>query len=81
MIDICKIFVDEYKRQPLHNVYLDGQMLKWSDNIVHLGNHLKYHISDDTDVNKKKGDFISSVNRLVAKFGFVQSEVLNKLFF
>ncbi len=43
---------------------------------VHLGNHLKY----DTDVNKTTGYFISSVNRLVAKLGFVQSNVLNKLF-
>ncbi len=54
--------------------------LKWSENIVHIGNHLKYDLSDDTHVNKKKGHFISSVNRLVAKCGFVQSDVLNKLF-
>ncbi len=94
MIDECKTFADEYKvmfnvkkrfvivkTQPLYNVYLDGQdALRWSDNIVHLDNHLKYDLSDDTDMNKK-GDFMSSVSRRVAKFGFVQNELLKKLFF
>ncbi len=60
MIDVCKTFADEYKvifyakLRKLYvynlviikenNIYPDDLDLKRSNNIVHLGNHLKYDL-------------------------------------
>ena len=54
--------------------------LEWRQSVNCLGNLLSYNLKDESDVNNKRGDFIGSVNSLLANFKIVSSNVLNCLF-
>ena len=45
-------------------VNVNGQCIKWKDKVKYLENILTKDICDDADIRAKKGEFISSVNRL-----------------
>ena len=39
----------------------------WRQSVNYLGNLLSYNLKNESDVNSKQGDFIGSVNSLLAK--------------
>ena len=46
----------------------------------HLGNMLNQVLDDSDDIDTKLGNFYVSVNKLLAKFRFLQSDILDVLF-
>ena len=62
------------------DVYLDGNVLKWDNNVKHLGNMLSRDLTDKCDITMKRGKFYSSVNKVISLFGFLHSNVKQKLF-
>ena len=59
------------------DVYLGENKLKWDNKVKHL---LSSTQSDKDDIDFKIYSFIVSVNTLMAKFGFLQSNILDFLF-
>ncbi len=59
---------------------LSGKKILWEKQVNHLGNILCFNLSEEEDINRKKGAFIGNVNKLFCNFGKLQSEVLIKLF-
>ncbi len=51
------------------NVKLFGAMLKWFDNVKHLGNHLESNLSETKDVTMRKSNLIQRVNTLLVTLG------------
>ena len=56
-------------------VYLGSSKLNWCDKVKHLGNYISRSLSDIEDVKYKVSTFIGSVNKLMAKFGDLQSHI------
>ncbi len=65
---------------PQVDITLNGKPLKWVTETKHLGNWIECTLSDDKDCRMKKGQFITSVNKLVNKFGKCPFVVKRKLF-
>ncbi len=61
-------------------VTLNGKKLKWVPKAKHLGNWINNTLECSIDCNEKKGHFISSVNKLMNKFGSSPYVVKRKLF-
>ena len=59
----------------LRNVYLNDVPITWSKSVKYLGIILTHDLSDSADIDKKKGDFISAVNKFNAVFKSVSAEV------
>ena len=62
-----------------YNIMLNGTILTWSDYVKHLGNYVRYDLSEYDEVKSKKRDFIGSLNGVLARFGDATPEVLMKL--
>ena len=52
------------------NVYLNGQLLNWLNQVKHLGHILSCCLSCCADISAKKGSFIGCVNNIQTEFGF-----------
>ena len=50
------------------NILLSGEKLHRSNHVKHLGNTLSHNLSDEIDVQVKRGHFYGFVNILCAKF-------------
>ena len=61
-------------------IYLGSSKLNWCDKVKHLGNYISRSLSDIEDVNYKVSTFIRPLNKLMAKFGDLQSHILENLF-
>ena len=61
---------------PLKNTYV----LKWADEIKHLGNYMNKDCDEVTDCRFKKSLFIGYVNKLRSNFGKMQLSTLISLF-
>ena len=59
---------------------INGCIIKWVDQVRHLGNYVSNNLSDNQDCNIKCATFINSVNKLVGNYGNVSHDVLNRLF-
>ena len=59
---------------------INGSCIKWVDHVRHLGNYVSNDLSDDYDCKMKCATFVNSVNKLIANYGNVQQETLNRLF-
>ena len=59
---------------------MDSSDLLWTDNVVHLGNYVNSACNDDVNCNIKKFFFIGYVNKLMANYGRLQTNVLINLF-
>ena len=77
---VCMVF-ELYKRRRYehYNIVLHGTILQWSDSVKHLGNYIRYDLSESDEIRNKKCDFITSLNGVLAKFGDAIPEVLMKL--
>ena len=67
-----------YSRKPTcrdKNVLLSGEKLHWSNHVKHLGNTLSHNLSDEIDVQVKRGHFYGFVNTLCAKFKCVLGDL------
>ena len=62
------------------DVKLNGKSLKWKDSVPHLGNIVHQSLSDEKDIDLKKREFYSQVNRMVSDFGSVNSVIIAELF-
>jgi hypothetical protein len=62
-----------------YKVYLYDQMLKWNNNVKHLGHTLTCCLRCDKDINIKKGQFIACTNNIVTEFAFAHPNVKSKL--
>ena len=65
---------------PGNKVCLNGEPIKWSTEVKHLGNILTFQMKDEADIKHKRNDFIRRINSLVIHFASVQRRVCNKLF-
>jgi len=61
-------------------VYLDGKMLEWSDEVRHLGNIIMYNLSEQKEINVKRGDLVGRTNVILSNLAFVSPEVKVKIF-
>ncbi len=50
------------------NIMLNGSRLIWSNCVKHLGNYIKYDLSEYEDIRHKKADIIWRVNWLCTKY-------------
>ena len=57
----------------VRNIYLNGAILEWKLNVKYLGNILSHDLSDAADIKRKKGSFITAVNKLNYVFKNVDS--------
>ena len=57
------------------NVLLSGEKLHWSNHVKHLGNTLSHNLSDEIDVQVKRGHFYGLVNTVCAKFKCVLGDL------
>ena len=67
-----------FSRKPTHrdkNVLLSGKKLHRSNNVKHLGNTLSHNLSDEIDVQVKRGHVYGFVNTLCAKFKCVLGHI------
>ena len=62
------------------DVYLGENKLKCYNKVKHLGNFFSSTQSNKTYIDFKINSFIVSVNTLMAKCGFLQSNILDFLF-
>ena len=77
---VCIKFSQVITDNNIADVYLGENKLKWDNKVKHLGNFLSSTQSDKDDIDFKINSFIVSVNTLMAKFGFLQSNILDFLF-
>ena len=77
---VCIKFSKVVTDNNIADVYLGENKLKWDNKVKHLGNFLSSTQSDKDDIDSKINSFIVSVNTLMAKFGFLQSNILDFLF-
>ena len=64
---------------PLRNVTLNGTPVVWKQRIKHLGNIITSDLSDQSDIEYKKGVFVSQVNKMNNKLSAVSSNVKGQL--
>jgi hypothetical protein len=76
---ICIKF-DRKTSQPNIRITLNGEMIKWSDRVTHLGNMLTSRLNDIDDIDRKSNDFIIKINGLLVNFRSVPRSVMNHLF-
>ena len=60
-------------------VNVNGQRIKWKDNVKYLGNILTKDMCDDADIRAKRGEFTGSVNRLNVQFRVVPDQIRIRL--
>ena len=58
---------------PIRPIRLNGVIIDWQHNVKYLGNILSHDLSDAADVKRKKGSFITAVNKLNYVFKNVDS--------
>ena len=64
----------------LPEIKLCGKLMKWEENIKHLGNYLSSHLSEEKEILAKRGDLIGRVNVLLANICGMPDDVLLRLF-
>ena len=95
MLDICSLFADMYDikfnakkslgitfgGQPVMSevLYRGNSRIEWGSSVRHLGNNVNSDMNDKTDYDMKCTSFIGYINKLKAKFGYLQPFVLGKL--
>ena len=60
-------------------VYVNGQSIRWKDNVKYLRNVLACDMCDAADIRMKKGEFIGSVNGLNVQFHVVPNDIRIRL--
>ena len=76
---VCIKFSKVVTDNNIADVYLGENKLKWDNKVKHLGNFVSSTQSDKDDIDSKINSFIVSVNTLMAKFGFLQTNILDFL--
>jgi hypothetical protein len=96
LIDVCYLFGSEYDlvfnecktvcmkfgyNSVNHaDVYMGNTKLTWATKVKHLGNLLNSNLTDSDDIRYKKSCFYGSVNKTLALFGTLPSELVESLF-
>ena len=96
MVNVCEMFGREHcvtfnvaksyaisygpSIPPNHNIHMNGNPIKWLNEVDHLGNHIKNYMNDKQDLGIKTGEFIGRFNNMLANFKQVPQSVLCKLF-
>ena len=65
---------------PNHNIHMNGNPIKWLNEVNYLGNHIKSDMNDKYDLGIRTGEFIGRFNNMLANFKQVPQSVLCKLF-
>ena len=74
----CIKFGNNNKSNP--TLYMSGSQLQWKNEVKHLGNILNSNTDDSSDINYKRGIFYGNVNKLLANFDTIPSNVLDHLY-
>ena len=74
----CIKFGNNNKSNP--TLYMSGSQLQWKNEVKHLGNILNSSTDDSFDINYKRGIFYGNVNKLLANFNTIPSNVLEHLY-
>ena len=96
MLEICVKFANDFdvtfnaqktvgivfnSKRPVEGyAVLNGIRIVWHDRVKHLGNVINALTNDDDDCKAKTGQFIGSVNKLIANFKHVELATRIKLF-
>ena len=59
---------------------MGGSVLTWKHKVKHLGSYIDCDLSDYTDINYKLAIFYSYVNKLLAHFQDLPSNIIDQLF-
>ena len=62
------------------HITLNGKLLSWDTKVKHLGNYITCNLDEVKEINAKKGSFISSMNRVIAKFSGAPFKIKCKIF-
>jgi len=77
---ICMRFRPSWKREagePL--VEIGGVPLKWTNCVRHLGNYVSHDLSEQSEVNRKRGDIFGRVNAVLANFANMPRSVISRI--
>ena len=96
MLSICKSFAEDFNvtfnakktmcikfGSPVtcyDKVNLDGCVVKWVDQVKHLGNTINVKRTDTSDCDIKRHVFNGAVNKLIGNYGALAPDILCKLF-
>ena len=75
---VCTCFTRK-RQMPVFDIYLNGQRLECTEEVKHLGIYMRYDLSTETDILKKRGDFIGRTNHILSKYKGMASEVKCKM--
>ena len=77
---VCMYMSNKGNINDISPLQLSGYSLKWVTSFKYLGINITPDLKDSTDIMIKRGQFISSVNNLMACFSKVSCLLLNSLF-
>ena len=59
--------------------FCEGQV-EWADHVKHLGNHISYNLSEQKEIDVKRGDLVGRVNFVLARYGGLPIPILRRIF-
>jgi hypothetical protein len=61
-------------------IHLDGTPIEWANSVKHLGNVINCKCNESDDVQAKRGALVGKINNIMANFGGLTREVVQKIF-
>jgi len=77
---VCMVFTKGKMNIDPPQIELSGRMLRWVTQVKHLGNHISCDLSEDRDIQAKRGDLVGRVNTLLANCYGAPDNVLMEVF-
>jgi hypothetical protein len=77
---VCVCFSKTHVAEMTGHIKLYGEQLPWSTSAKHLGNIVNGNLSDLSDIQSKRRDFINRVNSLIANFKSVSRSICSHVF-
>jgi len=76
---VCICF-SKKKQVQLPTIKFNNVVLKWANEVNHLGNRLQSDLKDSRDIQFKRKELVSSANSILAHFKYVSTSVKKTLF-
>ena len=68
------------KRLQLPCLSFCGGQVEWADHVKHLGNFISYNLSEQKEIETKRGDLVGRVNFVLARYGGLPTPILRRIF-
>ena len=77
---VCMLFNKKCDPSNMSKVTLEGNALEWVTVVKHLGNYLKHNLSEDKEIQIKRGDLVGRVNVILSNLQGAPDEVISSIF-